>query len=93
VTVEKDEALGLGGLSQARLRSLDFDAQKGSLRASFDGVAQSARSRGGAFVNDRRLTLFHNLRYSWRWALIAVSACWLVATTWAGFEAWKKLAE
>lgn len=93
VTIERDEAVGLGGLSHARLRSLELDAGKGALRARFDGVAERATSRSGEFASDRRLTLFHVFRYSWRWGTIAVAAAWIVSTTWVAFEARKKLQE
>ncbi|HEX5717705.1 MAG TPA: hypothetical protein VF179_16215 [Thermoanaerobaculia bacterium] len=93
VTIEKDEAVGLGGLSQARLRSLALDAEKGALRARFDGIAERATSRAGEFASDHRLTLYHAFRYSWRWGLIAVAAVWLFSTTWAVFGVWKKLQE
>jgi hypothetical protein len=91
VTIEKDEAVGLGGLSQARLRSLTLDAEKGALHARFDGIAERATSRAGDFARDHRLTLFDTFRYSWRWGLIAVVATWLVSTTLSAFEVWKKL--
>jgi hypothetical protein len=93
VTIEKDEAVGLGGLSQARLRSLTLDAEKGALRARFDGIAERATSRSGEFASDHRLTLYHAFRYSWRWGLIAVAAAWLLSTTWAIYGVWKKLQE
>lgn len=93
VTIEKDEVVGLGGLSQARLRSLTLDAEKGAVRARFDGLAERATSRAGEFASDHRLTLFHIFRYSWRWSLIAVTAVWLISTTWAAFEVSKKLQE
>ena len=93
VTFQKDEAVGLGGLSQARLRSLELDAGKGALLARFDGIAEHATSRAGEFTSDRRLTLFHAFRYSWRWGAIAVAAAWIVSTTWVAFEARKKLQE
>jgi hypothetical protein len=91
VTIEKDEAVGLRGLSEATLRSLDFDVEKGALRARFDGRVEGAAIRAGAFTSDHRLTLYHKLRYSWRWGLIAVAAAWLVSTTWAAFGGWKQL--
>jgi hypothetical protein len=91
VTIDKDEVVGLGGLSQARLRSLDLDPKVGALRVRFDGIANRAASRSGEFARDHRLTLFHAFRYSWRWGLIAVVATWLASTTWAAFEVWKKL--
>ena len=69
------------------------DAGKGALRALFDGVAERATSRSGEFASDRRLTLFHTFRYSWRWGTIAVAAAWIVSTTWVAFEARKKLQE
>lgn len=94
VTIEKDEFVGLGGLSQARLRSLELDTEKGgALRAHFDGKVEQAASRAGGFTRDHRLTLFHTFRYGWRWRLIAVAAAWLVSTTWAAFGVWKKLQE
>ena len=93
VTIEKDEAVGLGGLSQAQLRSLELDAEKGVLRARFDGIAEQATSRAGAFARDHRLTLFHTFRHSWRWGLIAAAAAWIVSTTWAALGVWKKLQE
>ena len=93
VTIEKDEVVGLSGLSQARLRSLELDAEKGALRTRFDGIVGRATSRAGEFARDHRLTLFHTFRYSWRWGLVAVAAVWLVSTTWAAFAAWKKLQE
>ncbi len=93
VTIEKGEAVGLGGLSQARLSSLELDTEKGALRARFDGIAGHATSRAGDFARDHRLTLFHTFRYSWRWGLIGVVAAWLVSTTWAAFGVWKKLQE
>jgi len=93
VTIEPDEAIGLGGLAQTRLQSLDFDTGQGMLRARLDGIAERATSRAGAFTRDHRLTLFHTFRYSWRWGLIAVAAAWLVSTTLAAVEVWKKLPE
>jgi hypothetical protein len=93
VTIEQDEAVGLGGLSQARLRSLAFDPGKGVLHARFDGIAQRATSRSGAFARDHRLTLSHTFRYSWRWELIAFAAVLLASVTKAVFEVWKKLQE
>jgi TIR domain len=93
VTIEKDEAVGLGGLSRAQLRSLALDPPKGALRARFDGIAGRAVSRAGEFASDHRLTLFHTFRYSWRWGLIAVAAAWLVSTSWAAFGVWKQLQE
>lgn len=93
VTIEKDEAVGLGGLAQARLSRLELDAGKDALRVSFDGIAERAASRAGEFARDHRLTLFHTFRYSWRWGLIAVVAAWLASTTWAAFGIWKKLQE
>ncbi len=93
VTIESDEALGLGGLSQARLRSLAFDTEIGALRARFDGIAKRATSRAGEFDHDHRLTLFHTFRYSWRWGPIAIAAAWLFSTTWAAFEVWKAYRE
>jgi hypothetical protein len=94
VTIGKGEAVGLGGLSQARLSSLKLDAEKGALlRARFDGIADHATSRAGAFATDRRLTLADTFRYSWRSGLIAVAAAWLLSTTWAAFEVWKQFQE
>ncbi len=93
VTIKADEDLGLGGLSQARLTHLSFDTEKSALRVGFDGIAEHPTSKAGEFVRDHRLTLFHAIRYSWRWALIAAAAAWLVTTTWAAYEAWKKLQE
>jgi hypothetical protein len=93
VTIQQDEAVGLGGLSQAQLRSLELDAGTGVLRASIDGIATHATSRAGEVANDRRLTLFHAFRYSWRWGAIAVAAAWIVSTSWVAFEARKKLLE
>lgn len=93
VTIERDEAVGLGGLSQARLRSLTFDTGKGALHARFDGIAGRATTRAGAFTSDHRLTLFHIFRYSWRWGLIAAAATWLASTVLAAFGVWKKLQE
>jgi hypothetical protein len=93
VTIEKDEAVGLSGLSQARLRGLELETKRGALRARFDGIAKRATSRSGAFVSDRRLTLFHTFRYSWRWVLIAAAAAWLGSTTRAAFEVWRKIQE
>jgi hypothetical protein len=91
VTIEPNQDLGLDRLSQARLTSLALDAGKGALRVEFDGKAGHASSRQGEFVRDHRLTLFHTLRYSWRWGLIAAAAAWLASTTWAAFGVWKKL--
>lgn len=91
VTIEQDEALGLGGLSQARLKSLAFDAEISALRARFDGIARRATSRSGEFVSDYRLTLFHTFFYSWRWELIASATVWLLTATWAVFKDWKTL--
>ena len=91
VTIEKDEPVGLRGLSKATLRSLDFDVEKRALRARFDGRVEGAAIRAGAFTSDHRLTLYHKFRYSWRWGLIAVAAAWLVSTTWAAFGVWKQL--
>ncbi len=93
VSIESDEALGLHGLSKARLRSLAFDSKNAVLRARFDGVAERAVSRAGDQLSDHRLTLFHTFRYSWRWSALALVAAWLVSTTWAAYEAWKKLRE
>jgi SEFIR domain-containing protein len=90
VTIESDEAVGLGGLSKARLTRLSFDAAKGALRARFEGIAEQATSSAGAFTRDHRLTLFHAFRYSWRWGLLAVAA-WLVSTILAASKAWKKV--
>jgi hypothetical protein len=94
VTIEKDEAVGLGGLSQARLRSLTFDAGKGALRARFDGVVKHAASRSGELpANDHRLTLYHTFRYSWRWRLIGMVAVGIASAALAAFEIWNKLRE
>jgi hypothetical protein len=93
VTIEPNEDLGLGGLSQARLTSLALDTEKQALRVELDGKAGHAASRQGEFVRDHRLTLFHTVRYNWRWALIAAVAAWLASTTWAAFGVWKKLQE
>lgn len=93
VTIEADEAVGLGGLSQARLRSLELDAKRQALRAVFDGIVERAASRSGELVSDRRLTVFHRVRHSWRWGLIAVAVAWLLPTTWGAFEVWKGLQE
>ncbi len=92
-TLGSEEAIGLSGLSQARLMSLDFDSGKGALEMRFDGFVEGVASRSGSFTRDHRLTLFHIFRYSWRWTLIAVVAAWLVSTSWAGIEVWKKLHE
>ncbi len=93
VTIEKDETVVLRGLLQAQLRGLDFDIEKGALRARFDGIAKRASTRAGAFTRDHRLTLSATFLHSSRWKLIAVVAAWLVSTTWAAFGAWKKLQE
>lgn len=90
VTIEQDEAVGLGGLSQARLRSLSFDPGKGVLRARFDGIAERATSRSGAFSRDHRLTRFQTFRFSSGWRQIAFAAAWLASATWAVFQVWKE---
>jgi len=83
--------LGLGGLSKARLKSLQLDAEKGALRASFDGIAERATSSSGEFATDHRLTVFDTFRYGRQWKLLAVVGAWLVSMGWAGLEVWKKL--
>lgn len=93
VTIEKDEAVGLGGLSRARLRSLALDAEKGTLHAVFDGIAERVATGDRTSARDHRLTLYHTFRYSWRWGLIAVVAVWLASTTWTAYGVWKKLQE
>lgn len=93
VTIERNEAIGLGGFSKARLTDLGFDGVKGVLRVRFDGIAGRATSKSGEFSRDHRLTRYHTFRHDWRWELAVLAAVWLVTTTWAGFEAWKKLQE
>jgi hypothetical protein len=93
VTIEPDKKLGLGALSQARLIHLSFDAGKATLRAGFEGIAERPASRTGDLIQDHRLTLFHTVYHNWRWAALAAAAAWLASTTWAGYEAWKKLRE
>lgn len=91
VAIEREEAVGLGGLSKARLTRLRFDAAKGVLRARFDGIVDRATSQSGEFARDHRLTLFHTFRHRWRWEMFALAAAWLLTTTWAAVGAWKKL--
>ncbi|HYO15454.1 MAG TPA: hypothetical protein VE685_19850 [Thermoanaerobaculia bacterium] len=93
VTIEADEAVGLGGLSQARLRSLELDAEKQALRARFDGTTERATSRAGEFVSDRRLTLLQVFHHSWRWTEITAAAGALLTVIWTAFEVWKRLQE
>ena len=90
--IEKDEAVGLGELSQSRLKSLAFDAGKGVLRVRFDGIVGHAASKSGEFTRDHRLTLYDTFRYRWRWGLIALAAVWLVSTA-AALGVRKKLQE
>jgi hypothetical protein len=91
VTIEKDEAVDLSGLSQARLRRLELNTEKGTLHAVFDGIAKRVASGDRTSARDNRLTLYHTFRYSWRWGLVVVVATWLVSTTWAAFGVWKTL--
>jgi hypothetical protein len=93
VIIRAHDAMDLSGLSQAQLTSLDFDAKQGTFSARFIGVVRHATSRDGELTTDHRLTLFDTLRYSERWGLMAVAAVWLVSTTRAAFEVWKKLQE
>ncbi len=93
VTIEPNEDLGLGRLSKARLTRLSFDPENGVLRVGFDGIAERPASKAGEFVRDHRLTLFHAVRYSWRWALIAKVGFWLVTAILAVYGAWKKVQE
>lgn len=93
VNIEKGEAVGLGGLSQASLTSLGLDAEKGVLRARFDGIAERVTSRSGGFASDYRLTLYDTFRYSWRWKLIGMVAAGIFTAAVAVFEIWKKLQE
>lgn len=93
VTIEKDEAIDLSGLSQAQLRSLELNAEKGTLHVVFDGIAKRVATGDRTSTRDNRLTLYHTFRYSWRWGLIAVAAMWLATTVWAVFGVWKKLQE
>jgi hypothetical protein len=92
-TIEKNEAVRLDGLSQARLTSLALDSEKGALRARFDGIVERATSKSGEFSRDHRLTVADTFAYSRRWGLIAVVAAWLASTTWAAFGAWRRLHE
>lgn len=91
VTLKQEDAVGLGGLSDARLLSFRFDTEKGALRATFDGKARRVNTLAGALKTDRRLTLFQTLRYDWLWQAMAAAATWLVATTWAVFKAWQEI--
>jgi hypothetical protein len=93
VTIEKDEAVDLSGLSQARLRSLALNPEKGTLQVVFDGIAQRVATGDRTSARDNRLTLYHTFRYSWRWGLIAATAAWLASTVWTAFGIWKKLQE
>lgn len=92
VTIEADEAVGLGGLSQARLRSLELDAEKQALRARFDAITERATRWEGS-VSDRRLTLLQVFRHSGRWTEIAAAAVSLFSVAWSAFEIWKRLQE
>ncbi|HBL28414.1 MAG TPA: hypothetical protein DD490_16400 [Acidobacteria bacterium] len=91
VTIEKEEAVGLAGLSQARLTRLALDPEKGAMDVRFDGIVERAASKSGDFVADHRLTVADTFLYSRRWKLIALAAAWLVSTTWAAFEARRQL--
>lgn len=93
VAIAKDEAVGLSGLAQARLRRLELDADKKALRVVFDGIAQRVATGDRTFVRDHRLTIADTFVYSRRWGLVTVAAAWLVSTTWAALGAWKKLQE
>lgn len=93
VIIEKDEAVGFGGLSQARLTRLELDAKNGALRARFAGIAERATSKSGGFARDHRLTIADTFVYSRRWSLVAIVAAWLVSTTWAAVEVFKNLQE
>ena len=93
VTIEKGQALGLSGLSQARLSGLELDPKKGALTVRFDGIAAHAATKAGAFAADQRLTLFQTLRYNARWGLLTAAFLWLVSTTKAIFELVKKIRE
>jgi hypothetical protein len=93
VTIENGQALGLSGLSQARLSSLELDPKKGALTVRFDGIAAHAATKAGAFAADQRLTLFQTLRYNGRWGLLTAAFLWLVSTTKAVFELVKKVRE
>lgn len=98
--LKRGELIGLEGLSQARLLSLSVDKvkdekgnERSALRASFDGIVKRAKGKAGEFPRDHRLTLFDTFRHSSRWGWIIAALAWAVPTTWAGFEAWKKLQE
>jgi hypothetical protein len=98
VIIEKGKTVGLGGLSQARLSSLEFDPKLdpekgGALRASFEGIVDHAASRSGEFTSDHRLTLFDTFRYSRPWGLVAVVGAWRLSTNWAALGVWKKAQE
>jgi hypothetical protein len=91
VTIEKGQALGVSGLSQARLSSLELDPKKGALTVRLDGIAAHATTKAGAFAVDQRLTLFQTLRYNGRWGLLTAAFLWLVSTTKAVFDFVKKV--
>ncbi len=88
VKIQQGELLGLSGLSQARLSSLDFDAKADGLKAQFDGIARRVSSRSGATISDLRPTLFDIFRHGWYW--LPAAACWFVATAWAAFNVWQR---
>jgi hypothetical protein len=91
LVIKAHDAMDLSGLSQAQLTSLDFDAKQGTLNARFVGVVGGAFSHDGESTSDLRLTMSETLRNSPRWETIAIAAMWILSTTWAGFEVWKKL--
>jgi hypothetical protein len=65
----------------------------------FEGRGNSVRGqdtsgcREEEVARDHRLTLYHTVRYNWRWVLLATVVTWLVPTAWGAFEVWKKLQE
>lgn len=93
VLINAHDAMDLSGLSKAELTRLDFNAKESTLDARFIGIIGSGTSRDGEFASDLRLTFADTLRNSPRWEVISIAAMWILSTTWAAFEVWKKLQE
>ncbi len=94
LTVESgDDGLALVVTPHASSSDAVFteNAATGGLKLRFDGVVGELRHVDGGFRTDLRLTLLERLYHSRRWAVVAMVAAWLLATTFGVYKSWQEL--
>jgi len=100
LTVPRAQFFVPGRVAAMEITGIAFAPDGPGFRVTMEGLLNEGAigtpgtsDAGGAdgHWNDPRLTAYQVFRYGPLWGIVAAIAVWVLATTWIGYERWKKL--